>query len=73
VSKGEHMIYSVKFFPDGQWDGKPNHNVDANSPKEAAEKLSGAALREQGSNDKIQAEVLVSIGGRMTKYTFFSE
>jgi hypothetical protein len=60
-------------FSDGQWDGKPNHNVDANSPKEAAEKLSGAALREQGSNDKIQAEVLVSIGGRMTKYTFFSE
>jgi hypothetical protein len=67
------MLYLVKFFPDGKWDAKPNHNVDANSPKEAAEKLSGAALRELGSNDKIRAEVLVSISGRMTKYTFFAE
>ena len=54
--RGAHMLYSVKFFPDGKWDGKPNHNVDAKSPKEAAEKLSGAALREHGSNDKIRAE-----------------
>src|SRR6201987_313963 len=53
-------------------DGKPNHNVEANSPKEAAEKLSGAALREHGSNDKIRAEGLVSIGGRMTKYKFLA-
>jgi len=65
------MLYSVKYFPDGTWDGEPNHKVDANSPKEAAERLSGAALREQGSNDKIRAEMLVSISGRITKYTFF--
>jgi len=50
-------IYQVQLWPDGKWDGKDYQRVEANSAKEAAEKLYGGELSEKGSNYKIRAQV----------------
>ena len=42
--------YQVQHWPDGQW--SPEHNwrkIEANSEKEAAEKVCGLALTENGT------------------------
>jgi hypothetical protein len=51
--------YWVQLWPDGRWDGKPYKQVDASSPKEAAEKLYGRSLQEQGGRHKIRAQVRI--------------
>lgn len=51
------ITFQVQLWPDGKWDGNDYRLVDAESPKEAAEKLLGATLSEGGSNFKIRARV----------------
>ncbi len=51
--------YQVQHWPDGQW--SPTHNwrkVEAATAKEAAEKVCGLALREQGTLAQLRARVL---------------
>jgi hypothetical protein len=54
-----NRTYQVQHWPNGQW--SPEHNwrkVDAGSEKEAAEKVCGLALREQGHLAQLRARVL---------------
>jgi hypothetical protein len=51
--------YQVQHWPDGHWD--PQHNwrkIEANSEKEAAEKVCGLALTEHGKLAQLRARVL---------------
>ena len=51
--------YQVQHWPDGQW--SPEHNwrkIEANSKKEAAEKVCGLALTENGTLAQLRARVL---------------
>jgi len=51
--------YQVQHWPDGQW--SPDHNwrkIEANSEKEAAEKVCGLALTENGTLAQLRARVL---------------
>jgi hypothetical protein len=50
-------LFQVQLWPNGKWDGKDYQKVEAESAKEAAEKLYGSALSESGSNFKIRARV----------------
>lgn len=50
-------LFQVQLWPNGKWDGKDYQKVDAESAKEAAEKLYGSTLSERGSNFKIRARV----------------
>lgn len=52
--------YWVQLWPDGKWDGKPYQQVNAGSPKEAAEKLHGGCLHEQGGRYQIRAQVRIA-------------
>jgi hypothetical protein len=52
-------IYQVQHWPDGQWD--PRHNwqkVEASTEKEAAEKVCGLPLRQEGRLAQLRARVL---------------
>jgi hypothetical protein len=54
-----NKTYQVQHWPNGQW--SPLHNwrkVDAASAKEAAEKVCGLALTEQGTLAQLRARVL---------------
>ncbi len=53
----------VQLWPDGKWDGKDYQHVQANTPKEAAEKLCGQPLKEKGTNFQIRAQVRSSTYG----------
>ncbi len=57
--------YWVQSWPDGKWDGNPYQRVQA----EAAEKLYGAALQEQGGRHQIRAQVRVA--GASTGIAFY--
>ena len=51
--------YQVQHWPDGQW--SPEHNwrkIEANSEKEAAEKVCGLALTDNGTLAQLRARVL---------------
>jgi hypothetical protein len=51
--------YQVQHWPDGQW--SPVHNwrkIEANSEKEAAEKVCGLALTDNGTLAQLRARVL---------------
>jgi hypothetical protein len=61
--------YWVQLWPNGKWDGKPYQEVRAGSPKEAAEKLHGGPLHEEGSPHQIRAQV--RIAGRSTGIAFY--
>jgi hypothetical protein len=46
-----HMAtFQVQLWPGGKWDGKDYQKVEAETEKEAAEKLYGGALSDKGSN-----------------------
>jgi hypothetical protein len=64
-----HTTYWVQLWPDGKWDGNPYQKVEAGSPKEAAERLYGAPLQEQGSLHQIRAQV--RIAGASTGTPFY--
>jgi hypothetical protein len=52
-------IYQVQYWPDGQWDREHNwRKVEAASDKEAAEKVCGLALTEEGRLAQLRARVL---------------
>jgi hypothetical protein len=54
-----NRTYQVQHWPNGQW--SPEHNwrkVDAGSAKEAAEKVCGLPLRQQGHLAQLRARVL---------------
>jgi len=52
-------VYQVQLWPNGQWSAEHNwEKVEAASEKEAAEKLSGLVLREQGKLAQLRARVL---------------
>jgi hypothetical protein len=62
-TSGEHDAnkanYQVQHWPDGQW--SPEHNwrkIEANSEKEAAEKVCGLALTDNGTLAQLRARVL---------------
>ena len=51
--------YQVQHWPDGHW--SPEHNwrkIEANSEKEAAEKVCGLALTDNGTLAQLRARVL---------------
>lgn len=51
--------YQVQHWPDGQW--SPEHNwrkIEANSEREAAEKVCGLALTDNGTLARLRARVL---------------
>ena len=51
--------YQVQHWPDGRW--SPEHNwrkIEANSEKEAAEKVCGLALTDNGTLAQLRARVL---------------
>jgi hypothetical protein len=64
-------MYWVQLWPDGKWDGKPYQKVYAASPKEAAEKLCGESLHEQGNHSQIRAQV--RIAGRSAGIVFYGQ
>ena len=52
-------IYQVQHWPDGQWDRRHNwQKIAAGSEKEAAEKVCGLALRQEGRLAQLRARVL---------------
>jgi len=52
-------IYQVQHWPDGQWDREHNwRKVEAESEKEAAEKVCGLSLTEAGRLAQLRARVL---------------
>jgi hypothetical protein len=51
------QTFQVQLWAEGKWDGKPYQKVDAETAKEAAEKLCGRPLSETGSNYQIRARV----------------
>ena len=61
--------YLVQLWPEGKWDNKPYQKVYAASPKEAAEKLYGGTLHDEGSNAQIRAQV--RIAGKSTGIVFY--
>ena len=60
----------VQMWHDGKWDGKPYQKVQARSPREAAEKMVGASLMEQGAHSQIRAQV--RIAGVSTGIVFYA-
>jgi hypothetical protein len=51
--------YQVQHWPNGQWDRRHNwRKIDAGSEKEAAEKVCGHALRQEGRLAQLRARVL---------------
>jgi hypothetical protein len=51
--------YQVQHWPNGQWDPQRNWcKIEATSEKEAAEKICGLALTEQGKLAQLRARVL---------------
>jgi hypothetical protein len=51
--------YQVQYLPNGQWDREHNwRKVEAGSEKEAAEKLCGLRLAEDGKLAQLRARVL---------------
>jgi hypothetical protein len=57
------QTYQVQLWPDGRRDGKDYQQVQADSAKEAAEKLYGHPLKETGTNYQIRAHVRSIIFG----------
>jgi hypothetical protein len=51
------QTWQVQLWPNGKWDGKLYQRVDADSAKEAAERLYGSPLVESGQMDKMRAQV----------------
>jgi hypothetical protein len=49
--------WHVTLWPDGKWDGKPSKEVEADTAKEAAEKLYGTPLKATGPNFQMRAQV----------------
>jgi hypothetical protein len=51
--------YQVQHWPNGQWNPEYNwRKIEANSEKEAAEKVCGLALTEYGTLAQLRARVL---------------
>jgi len=51
--------YQVQHWPDGQWSREHNwRKIEANSEKEAAEKVCGLALTDNGTLAQLRARVL---------------
>jgi hypothetical protein len=50
-------VFRVQLWPDGKWDFKPYQDVEAETAKEAAEKLYGKPLRERGKSPQLRATV----------------
>jgi hypothetical protein len=54
-----NRTYQVQYWPNGQW--SPEHNwrkIEAGSEKEAAEKVCGLALTQEGRLAQLRARVL---------------
>jgi hypothetical protein len=68
------QTWQVQLWPNGTWDGKPYQRVDADSAKEAAERLYGSPLVEAGQMHKIRARVRPLIAsGAIQQPTVFYE
>ena len=52
-------LYQVQLWPNGQWSAEHNwQKVEAATEREAAEKVCGLTLREQGKLAQLRARVL---------------
>ena len=65
------QTWHVKLFPDGKWDEKPSQEVEAETSKEAAEKLYGKPLTATGSNFQLRAQVVRVLAPRGTPEAFY--
>ena len=63
-------IFQVQLWPDGKWDGQDYQKIEAETAKEAAEKLYGGVPSDEGSNYKIRAQVR-RLGGIKSNATIF--
>jgi hypothetical protein len=69
------MEYHVTLYPNGPEGGPltPEQTVNAGSLIEAAEKLYGRPLHQQGANHQLRAVVRVIIAGKSSPKTSFFE
>lgn len=66
------MDFRVRWFPDGpEGEATSEQTLNGGSPKEAAERLHGGPLHEQGANHQLRAQVRVTIIGKTYKILFF--
>ena len=65
-------IFQVQIRPDARWDKQPYKRVEAATAKEAAEKLFGHSLQENGAMGQIRARVH-SLGGPRGNGSIFYE
>ena len=63
--------FRVRLWPDGKWDFQPYQNVEAETAKEAVEKLYGKPLRERGRSTQLRATVHPAVPTRKFPIGFY--
>jgi hypothetical protein len=63
--------FRVQLWPDGKWKFDPSQDVEAETAKEAAEKLYGKPLRERGKSTQLRATVNPPAPGRNFPIAFY--
>jgi hypothetical protein len=56
-AKHNMALYRVQLWPGGKWDGQPYQEIEAHSAKEAAEKVHGGPLNEEGGHHQLRGRV----------------